>query len=269
MYPKLHYVKNDLSLSAIVSAGSSDRGRSPGAYRCRTKLRSTGGSLGVLLAVLLIPAVAAAPATLPATTQAADLSTPRSAARTLWLAIRAANVDRVAEMLDAPDAQSKDFTRASAQLLVAGKKLSDVASRHFGKAGQALGRTMIDLNNIDETVQKLAVTEIGDTATVTGENQTKMRFQKRNNEWRLILTEFAGASPQDVAAQINLLQQMATAMNEAASEIDMGKYQTAQEAERVIQDRLHAVMIEKFHPMSHPATRPATTRSTSQPTSRP
>jgi hypothetical protein len=210
-----------------------------------------------------------APATTQSTTQPFDLASPRSAARTLWESIRAGSATRVAETLDTPDAKPSEFTRAVAELLVAGKKLSDASSRHFGKSGQAIGRTMIDFNNIDDAVQKLQVVETGDTATVTGENQTKMRFQKRDKQWRLIVTEFANATPQNLPTQIKLLKDMSAAINEAAREIDSGKYQTAQEAERVIQDRLHAVMIEKFHPTSQPATRPTTTQATAHPTTHP
>ncbi len=177
-------------------------------------------------------------------------------------------MERVADALDTPDANAKEFTHASAELLVAGKKLSDVAGKHFGKSGQAIGRTMIDFNNIDDAVQKLQIKETGDTATATGENQTKMRFQKRNNQWRLVVTDFANDAPVNLPAQIKLLKEMSAAINEAAREIDSGKYQTAQEAERVIQDRLHAVMIEKFHPMTQPAFRP-TTQSPTYPSTRP
>jgi hypothetical protein len=228
-----------------------------------------GGLVAAVLIVLSFQSEAATtqPATTQsATTQATDLSSPRGAARALWNAIRAGDVARVAEAIDTPDAKAKEFTQASAELLVAGKKLSDVASKHFGKSGQAIGRTMIDFNNIDDAVQKLQITETGDTAIAIGENKTNMRFQKRGGQWRLVVSEFANGTPANLAAQVKLLKDMSAAINEAAREIDSGKYQTAPEAERVIQDRLHAVMIEKFHPMNQPGTRPATLPATTRAT---
>lgn len=202
--------------------------------------------------LIVILAVSTQPTSAPAP---ADLSSVAGAVRALWESIRAGDVEGVAKVLDAPDATSQEYAHAVAELLVAGKKMSDVASKRFGKSGQAIGRTMIDFSNLDEVIQKLQITETGETAMVTGENQTKMKFQRREGKWRLVVTDLATSKPANFAAQVKLLHDMATAVNEAARELDSGKYQTVQEAERVIQDRLHAVMIEKFRPTSGPATR--------------
>ena len=63
------------------------------------------------------------------------------------------------------------------------------------------------------------------------------------------------------AQQIKLLKNMTIAINELAREIKSGKYQSSAEAERYVQEKLHAVMIETFKP----ARTPATTRASTQP----
>ena len=202
--------------------------------------------------VLLVIVLAAAPATAPT-----DRSTVKGAVSALWHAIATGDVLQVGDSLDTSDDR---LTGAAAELLVAGKKLSDTASARFGKSGHPIGRTMLDFGDPDQALSKLQITETGDTATVTGENQTKMQFRRTNGQWRLVVPEFTGGKREDLPQQVKLLHDMAVALNEAAREIQSGKYDTAPEAERLIQDRLHAVMIETFRPATRPSPAPAASR---------
>ena len=144
-----------------------------------------------------------------------------------------------------------------ADLLVAGKKLGDAARQRYGKSGDPIGRGMLDPADLSK-LDSATVKESGDTATVTVEGQPRpMSFRKQGEQWRLVVTDFGGAAPENIAKQIKLVSQMAAAVNESATEVAAGKYPTAQEAENVIQQRFHAVMIDNYRPASAPATAPA------------
>jgi len=192
----------------------------------------------------------------PATTRTIDLSTPRAAAQALWQGIYANDADAVAKVLEAPGGE--ELTTSIAQLLVAGKRLSDVAAKRFGKGPEPIGRTMLDPNDLAK-LDAAKVDIKGDTATIEIDPRAKpMTFHQTNGNWRLVVTDYANAKPQDLPRQIKLLKEMTSALNESAKELEAGKYATPQEAERYVQDRLHAVMMETYRPPTQPTTAPAT-----------
>jgi hypothetical protein len=229
-------------------------------------------TIATFLMLLFLAAAPAATTTAPATTPAAattqsaqvDLSSPKSAARSLFLAIQAKDVAALRAIVDAGDEITPEVNDALAQLLLAGGRMSDAGAKRFGKSGDPIGRPMITPGTI-ASVDTAAVKETGDTAAlqIPGHRRT-MTFRRRDGNWRLVpeaIVIGAGGTTQPVPLQqLKLLRNMATAMNELAREIENGKYQSSQEAERYVQERLHAVMIEMFKP-----DRSATTRATTQP----
>src|SRR2546421_8633363 len=82
----------------------------------------------------------------PATTQAVnlDLSSPKSAAKSVFGAIISADQATVAKGLDAADEQQRALANEIAGLLIAGKKLSDAAGGKFGEGNDVVGRPMLD-----------------------------------------------------------------------------------------------------------------------------
>src|SRR5438477_10562599 len=106
----------------------------------------------ILAAVVLAGAGAAATASAAATAPAAatgpaaaaDFSSPKGAAKTLFAAISDGDRDTVRAALYAADEAQRDLVDAMADLLVNGKHLGDAAQQQFGKAGDPIGRGMLD-----------------------------------------------------------------------------------------------------------------------------
>ncbi len=209
---------------------------------------------------LLIVLVAASPATtrMAPSTVPVDRSTVRGAVRALWEGIRSHDVSQVADSLEASGPAPQEFTAAVARFLVAGKALSDATSERYGQSGRPIGKTMLDFDHLDQAIGKLQITESGDTATAVGENQNKMEFHRTDGQWRLVVSDFANGKPGNQPQQITLLNDLTAAIEDVAGQIRSGRFQTPQEAKRVIQDHLHAVMMDRYHASSMPATNPST-----------
>ena len=223
-------------------------------------------SIALTLVLLLLHGLFADEAQAQPTTSAAatrpvvvDLSTPRAAAKTLFLAIRAKDLAAVSATLDAPDRES-EIIGAMAELLVASSRMSEAGTKRFGKTGDPLGRPALTPNDVG-AAEQAKVNEDGDSATVQIPGQARpMNFRRRGGQWRLAADALTGGDAANVPPQqLKLIRNMAIAMNELARDIENGKYQTSSEAERYVQEKLHAVMIEMFKPQRGPTTQ-ATTR---------
>ena len=207
---------------------------------------------------------AATPAT-TATTQAAttapaelpDRSTPKAAAITLFKAISAGDRDVVAAGLFAVGDEQRALAGAMADMIVAGKKLGDAAQEKFGKAADPIGRGMLDPNDLEKLEDATVVETAPDAAVVTVPDQPRpMSFRKQDGEWKLVVTDFSGAAPANIAKQTRLVRAMAEATAVSANEVAAGKYKTPEEANFAIQQSLHQVMLSFY--------RPATTRAATQ-----
>jgi hypothetical protein len=212
----------------------------------------------VALMMLLIAQVASA--TSASASQPAmqmDLSSPKAAAKSLFKAVAAGDREAVRSALYADDEPQRELIAAMADLIINGKQLGDAAKQQFGQAGDPIGRGMLDpreLTRLDDA----KVDEAGNTATValadSGRNHP-MSFRRQGGKWTLIVTDFGGALPANVAKQTHLIRMMADAMETSTQEISSGKYKTPDAAITGIQRRLHEVMLV----FTHPATTRATT----------
>jgi hypothetical protein len=205
----------------------------------------------VILFVLATAAAAAEP----------DLSTPKTAAKSLFNAITAADRDAVAASLYSANAEQQQLASAMSDLIVAGKKLGDASRNRFGKSGDPIGRGMLDPADLTK-IDAAEVNETGDTATLTVAGQPRpMSFRKQDGKWKLVITDFAGAAPDNIAKQIQLVRLMTEAIETSAREISAGDYKAPDAALTAIQQRLHGVMLQFY--------RPATTRSATMPSTSP
>lgn len=206
----------------------------------------------LLVLMLTIVLTTLAPAATP------DLSSPKIAARSLYVAIQAGDVEAVRESLYQGNAQQGELAGAMADLIVAGKKLGDAARARFGKAGDALGRGMLDSNDLARLDQS-AVEIKEDRAKLTVPGQPRpMSFRRQDGRWRLVIHDLTNATPESIAKQTALVHMMAESMKTSAAELTKGDYKTAEEAVTAIQQRLHNVMLT--------FNRPSTTRATTNPT---
>jgi hypothetical protein len=225
-------------------------------------------ALGAMLALncsAAAPAAAAAPATSssrPATSAtsglALDRSDPIAAAKALFNAISAGDRAGVGDSLYAADEPQRKLASAMADLIVNGRALGNAAQARFGKAGDSIGRGMLnpsDLSRLDAAKEQIN----GDAAVVSVAGQSRpMSFRRgADGNWRLVVTDFGAAAPENIERQTALVQTMAEAMQSSADEIAAGKYSTPDAARLAIQQKLHAAMIS--------FNRPATTHAATQP----
>src|SRR5262245_37101904 len=127
-----------------------------------------------------------------------DFSTPRAAAKSFFNAIAAGDVVtiRAAMYTSAADDAQRKLVDAFTDVIAASGKLAAAARDKFGAAGDALGRTAIpkeEATRIDKADEKID----GETATLTiPDRPVPMKFHKTTGgAWKLIVTEYAGASP--------------------------------------------------------------------------
>jgi len=210
----------------------------------------------------VVPTFAAAPTTSVATTVGApvpvaiDLSTPKSAAKTMFHGISQGDRAAIAAVIYAADPQQQRLADATVDLIVNGKHLGDAARARFGDAAaDPIAKGMLDpkdLSLIDNATVK--TNGAGDIATMEVPGQARpMSFHKQGDKWRLVITDFGGAAPENIARQTSLVRMMADAMDESARDVAAGKYASVDAAVAGIQRRLHEVMLN--------FNRPATTRA--------
>ena len=111
-----------------------------------------------------------------------------------------------------------------------------------------------DLSKIDQATVKVT----GDAATLDIPGQTRpMSFRRRDGTWRLVVTDFGGAAPENLPRQIALVRLLTEAVESAAADVDAGKFKTADAAAMAVHQRLSAAMMKSY--------RPATTRAATRP----
>jgi hypothetical protein len=194
-------------------------------------------------------------------------SSPRSAAIALYKAVSAGDRDAVAASFYAANSAQRDLADAMADVIVAGKKLGDAAKAKFGKAADPIGRGMLDPADLSKLEEATVKETAADAATITVPGQPRpMSFRKQDGQWKLVVTDFGGAAPQNIAKQTRLVQQMAAAIDASAVEVAAGKFKTPEEATNAIQQSLHLVMLSFYRPSTtRAATMPSTTQATTFP----
>jgi hypothetical protein len=195
-----------------------------------------------------------------------DLSTPKQAARTLFNAISAGDRDAVRASLYADTDARRELASAMADLIVAGKKLGDTAHAKFGAAGDPIGRGMLDPSDLSK-LEAAVAKESGDAATIEVPGQPRpMSFRRQDGKWKLVVTDFGGAAPENIGKQTKLVRLIGDAVATAANDVDSGKYKTAEEATYAIQQSLHHAMLTFTRPATiRAATQSTTTTTTTQP----
>lgn len=134
-----------------------------------------------------------------------------------------------------PNPDTDKFIDAMAPMSAAHKNLVDAAVSKFGEEGKTIagGRgpqgpqyTAKDFDNAEIDIN-------GDTAIVRAKNGggKPVTFKKQDGTWKIDFAEFMPPKPQ-LERMLQILPKMATAMNDTATEIKDGKYQTVLEARR-------------------------------------
>jgi hypothetical protein len=193
----------------------------------------------------------------------ADLSTPKSAAKSLFDAINAGDRAAVAAALYAGDDAQATYNSAMADMIVAGKMLGDAARAQFGTAGAGIGMSTLD-SAAAAKLDQATVEQAGDSARIMVPGQPRpMSFRRRGDgTWGLVIFESTATTQPEMARQTKLIRLLAEAMQTSATEISKGSFKDPAEATAAIQQRLHGVMLSLHRPAT---TRSATTTSATAP----
>jgi hypothetical protein len=190
-----------------------------------------------------------------------DPNSPRGAIKNFYQAMEAGDPAGVRAALYAKTPEEKELADAYVAQLTAARALGEAAKNKFGAIGDALSKGMplrdeiARLNSAEETIT-------AETATVKLAGQAKpVRLVKTDGQWRLLVADYAGASGADnIAVQVAVLRDMATAFGAVAADISADKFPNAQEAQRALQQKLQAVLFNTLQ--KNP---PTTAKSTTAP----
>lgn len=190
---------------------------------------------------------------------AVDLSTPQATAKSLYTAVQAQDGAAIREIFYTGDDSEKDLAASFADMLVAGKKLEDAVRTRYG-GGDTPSPGMMskdELAKIDQAKVELQ----GDTAQLLPAGQARpLKFKQVAGRWKLLVSDYAGATRENLPQQLETLKKMTKVLDGAAADVAAGKYPTAPEAEAGIQQKLYNVIIGAVQrtPPTNPSTAPAT-----------
>jgi hypothetical protein len=186
-----------------------------------------------------------------------DLSSPKTAIKSLYEAVQAQDGDAVLKTFYAANEEERELARAFAGMIVAGRKLSGAAKERFGSAGEALGSGMMSAEEFSR-LDQAELKETGDTATLAPLGRSRpIPFHRTEGRWQVAIREFANGEL-GLPRQTAMLKKVGAVFDEVAGEINAGKFATSQEAESVIQTRLANVLIRAAtQATTQPATRGA------------
>ena len=189
-----------------------------------------------------------------------DPNSPRGAMKRFYQAMEAGDAAAVRAVLQATTPEEKELADAYAAQLSAARALGEAAKNKFGAIGDALSKGI----PLRDAITKLASAEenvTGDAATVKLPGQAKpVRLAKSEGQWKILVADYAGAAGENLAVQVAVLKDMATAFNAVASDISADKFPNAQEAQRALQQKLQGVLFNTLQ--KNP---PTTAKSTTAP----
>jgi hypothetical protein len=202
---------------------------------------------------------------LPSTLHAADIdpASPAGAMKSFYQALESNDAAAVRALFYTASEPEKQLADAYAAQLTAARALGEAAKNKFGATGDALSKGI----PVREEIARLNTAKVsieGDKATLTLADQSKpLHLIKSEGRWRLAISDYAGATPTNIAVQTRVLTEMAGIFDSVASDISLDKFPTSAEAQRALQQKLQAVLfntLQKNPPTTAPTSKPATTR---------
>jgi hypothetical protein len=187
-----------------------------------------------------------------------DASTPKSALKSLYAAVQNGDATTIRQLLIVQNDPQQQIANAYADLILAGKRLGDVASHKFPGSSNAFAQGAL-LPEDAAKIDSADLTVDGDTAKLKfAEQQSPIVLKQTDAGWRLFV-EQSDDTPKHHADQLLLLHAMTDAMNKSADEIDADKYATVEDAESAVKNRLGAVVSKALQSdisTSKPASQP-------------
>ena len=172
----------------------------------------------------------------PLCTCAADLSTPKSAAKSFGEALQ--NGD-AAGVRDASLNGKPELVDGMCNMMKSTKALHDAAVAKFGPDGESLG--MGKQADFTKQLENAKVEENGDSATITASDGKPVTLKKADGDWKV---DFASMPAMDAALKmLPMMAKMATANQDLADEIEAGKYATAAEAKKAYGQKMMSAFV--------------------------
>jgi hypothetical protein len=183
---------------------------------------------------------------------AADPAGPKAALKQFYEAMEAGDPAAVRASFYTAGDDEKALADAFADQLTAARALGEAAKTKFAASGDALSKGL-PLRDEIARLDSADVTVDGDNATIKLAGQARpLRLSKAEGRWQILIADYAGATPANVAAQTAVLKDMAAALNAVAADITADKFPSATEAQRALQQKLQAVLFNSL--TKHPPT---------------
>lgn len=202
--------------------------------------------------------VAIALLSLPCATRAADIdpASPKGAMKSFYDAMEAGDANAVRALFFAANDAEKSLADAYTAQLTAAKTLGEAAKNKYGATGDALSKGM----PVRDEIARLNTAEVtidGDNAALKFPGQAKpLHMVRSEGRWRISVADFAGATPDNIAGQTAVINEMAGVFASVAADITADKFPTAPDAQRALQQKLGGVLFNTLQ--KHPPTTAAT-----------
>ena len=217
----------------------------------------------VILAQLMLMTAQTTTSTTP------HLSSPRSAAKSLRIAVERGSIDDAIECIVIADEDHRSLASAHVKLIVATKKLADAIAERFGSATDPLAAGALLAGDFQE-VESAKITMRGDTsATMQLRGSERPLTLRRGSDgaWRADVLAFANLDATDDIhrpQQIALLDELVESIHELTADTRRGRFNTLGDVKAALQDRVHGATARSLRrdlPATRPASQPATSPS--------
>jgi hypothetical protein len=177
----------------------------------------------------------------------------------LYLASHTGDAAAVRNIFYASNDGERQLCDCFAELLAAGGKLEEALRAKYGQGDASFAAPMMTQSDLAK-LDSAKLEEDGDSAQLTPAGESRpMKFKRVDGQWKLIVSDYAGATKENLPEQIETLTSMARVFEGAAADVAAGKYPNASDAEAGIQQKLYDLIVaavQKTPPTSAPATRP-------------
>ncbi|HRK29582.1 MAG TPA: hypothetical protein PLD59_00785 [Tepidisphaeraceae bacterium] len=183
---------------------------------------------------------------------------PRDTLKEVMASMAAQDATRLLAVCDVPTPAERSYVESAVKVMLAGRRLADAATKTYGPAGDAIAKGPIAATD-EADIPAAAVSVIGDRAELLMPGHTQpLKFRLVDGGWKLGVSDFAGSAPRDLDKQTALSHLFATALAEAAEEIEEGRYARVDDAEAAIRQKLNQVLMKSLASTPPtPATQPA------------
>lgn len=171
-----------------------------------------------------------------------DLTSPKSAARTFGQGMSEGDIDAVKAAAIA-DEQQQLALEALVSVVSNFKKVETAAVAKFGEAGKSVAsQQQMSIGEELEKIESAIETIEGETATLASEgSDDPLHLRKVGDDWKVDFAAMPGTD--QVAQAIPMINAMAGAADELATEISADKYKTADEAKNALGQKMMSAMM--------------------------